>query len=45
FSATPTAVASGPARPGAHVAEVARDWAAPEVEAAALPTEGAQSTP
>lgn len=45
FSATPTAVASGPARPGAHAAEVARDWAAPEVEAAALPTEGAQSTP
>ncbi|MER7409066.1 CaiB/BaiF CoA transferase family protein [Streptomyces cacaoi] len=45
FSATPTAVASGPARPGAHAAEVARDWAAPEVEAAALPSEGAQSTP
>ncbi|MGW5019200.1 CaiB/BaiF CoA transferase family protein [Streptomyces cacaoi] len=45
FSATPTAVASGPARPGAHAAEVARDWAAPEVEVAALPSEGAQSTP
>ncbi|TGG85567.1 CaiB/BaiF CoA transferase family protein [Streptomyces albus] len=26
FSATPTRIASGPARPGAHTAEVARDW-------------------
>ncbi|MFR9799414.1 CaiB/BaiF CoA transferase family protein [Streptomyces sp. MS06] len=29
FSATPTAVRTGPARPGADTAEVARDWAVP----------------
>ncbi|AXK32568.1 CoA transferase [Streptomyces armeniacus] len=29
FSATPGAVRSGPARPGAHTAEVARDWHLP----------------
>ena len=29
FSATPTAVRTGPARPGAHTADVAREWDAP----------------
>ncbi|MDJ1131057.1 CaiB/BaiF CoA transferase family protein [Streptomyces iconiensis] len=29
FSATPTAVASGPALPGAHAEEIARDWEMP----------------
>ncbi|MGG8405238.1 CaiB/BaiF CoA transferase family protein [Streptomyces sp. 12297] len=33
FSATPGAVHSGPARPGAHTAEVARDWAVPALDA------------
>ncbi|MET9493788.1 CaiB/BaiF CoA-transferase family protein [Streptomyces sp. NPDC006552] len=33
FSATPTAVRSGPARPGAGSAEVARDWGVPELDA------------
>ncbi|WAZ25349.1 CoA transferase [Streptomyces cinnabarinus] len=31
FSATPTAVRSGPARPGADTADVARDWDAPDL--------------
>ncbi|MET9864269.1 CaiB/BaiF CoA-transferase family protein [Streptomyces smyrnaeus] len=35
FSATPTRVASGPARPGAHTAEVARDWDVPALTATA----------
>ncbi|MFH8799099.1 CaiB/BaiF CoA transferase family protein [Streptomyces sp. NPDC017936] len=36
FSATPTAVRSGPARPGADTAAVARDWDTPRL-AAGLP--------
>ncbi|CAL9612716.1 CaiB/BaiF CoA transferase family protein [Streptomyces sp. enrichment culture] len=40
FSATPTRVASGPARPGAHTAEVARDWGV-----AALAPRAAGGTP
>ncbi|HEY5834619.1 CaiB/BaiF CoA transferase family protein [Streptomyces sp.] len=32
FSATPTAVRRPPARPGAHTAEVARDWDTPALE-------------
>ncbi|MCH0563540.1 CaiB/BaiF CoA-transferase family protein [Streptomyces sp. MUM 2J] len=31
FSATPTAVRTGPARPGAHTADVARDWDVPHL--------------
>ncbi|WP_128437098.1 CaiB/BaiF CoA transferase family protein [Streptomyces cyaneus] len=31
FSATPTAVRTGPAQPGADTAEVARDWDVPEL--------------
>ncbi|MFI0235645.1 CaiB/BaiF CoA transferase family protein [Streptomyces sp. NPDC016845] len=31
FSATPTAVRTGPARPGDHTAEVARDWDVPDL--------------
>ncbi|MGW1561318.1 CaiB/BaiF CoA transferase family protein [Streptomyces sp. NPDC002144] len=31
FSATPTAVRTGPARPGADTAEVARDWDVPDL--------------
>jgi len=31
FSVTPTSVRSGPARPGAHTADVARDWDVPEL--------------
>ncbi|NGO70817.1 CaiB/BaiF CoA transferase family protein [Streptomyces boncukensis] len=34
FSATPTAVTRPPARPGAHTAEVARDWDLPELSPA-----------
>ncbi|MFF7652203.1 CaiB/BaiF CoA transferase family protein [Streptomyces sp. NPDC007983] len=34
FSVTPGRVSGGPARPGAHAAEVARDWGVPDV----LPT-------
>ncbi|MGP3986060.1 CaiB/BaiF CoA transferase family protein [Streptomyces sp. 3N207] len=48
FSATPTRVVSGPARPGAHTAEVARDWDVPDLAAAdrasAEPTAGAAPT-
>jgi alpha-methylacyl-CoA racemase len=33
FSATPTAVRRPPAQPGAHTAEVARDWDTPALEA------------
>ncbi|MBO8188718.1 CaiB/BaiF CoA transferase family protein [Streptomyces spirodelae] len=33
FSATPTRIASGPAEPGAHTAEVARDWDVPALTA------------
>ncbi|MFF8281606.1 CaiB/BaiF CoA transferase family protein [Streptomyces albus] len=40
FSATPTRIASGPARPGAHTAEVARDW-----DVAALAPQTADGTP
>ncbi|MEU3192438.1 CoA transferase, partial [Streptomyces sp. NPDC006992] len=35
FSATPTRVASAPARPGAHTAQVARDWNVPALTAPA----------
>ncbi|MFF9622483.1 CaiB/BaiF CoA transferase family protein [Streptomyces griseosporeus] len=35
FSATPTAVRTGPARPGDHTEDVARDWAAPRLLTAA----------
>ncbi|MEU7317043.1 CaiB/BaiF CoA-transferase family protein [Streptomyces sp. NPDC007083] len=35
FSATPTRVASAPARPGAHTAQVARDWGVPALTAPA----------
>ncbi|WP_394428942.1 CaiB/BaiF CoA transferase family protein [Streptomyces sp. SGAir0957] len=31
FSATPTAVRTGPAMPGGHTAEVARDWDVPDL--------------
>jgi alpha-methylacyl-CoA racemase len=31
FSATPTDVRTGPARPGAHTADVARDWDVPDL--------------
>ncbi|MGW4382614.1 CaiB/BaiF CoA transferase family protein [Kitasatospora sp. NPDC004531] len=32
FSATPAALRTAPARPGAHTAEVARDWAVPSLD-------------
>ncbi|PJN24930.1 CaiB/BaiF CoA-transferase family protein [Kitasatospora sp. CB02891] len=32
FSATPAALRTAPARPGAHTAEVARDWAVPALD-------------
>ncbi|MFE9381996.1 CaiB/BaiF CoA transferase family protein [Streptomyces sp. NPDC007025] len=35
FSATPTRVTSAPARPGAHTAQVARDWGVPALTAPA----------
>ncbi|QDQ14709.1 CaiB/BaiF CoA transferase family protein [Streptomyces spectabilis] len=38
FSATPTAVRSGPARPGADTEDVARDWDVPALRAAAPPS-------
>ncbi|MFF8598191.1 CaiB/BaiF CoA transferase family protein [Streptomyces sp. NPDC015232] len=37
FSATPGAVRTGPARPGADTAEVARDWAVPALHTPAAP--------
>ncbi|MFI8853079.1 CaiB/BaiF CoA-transferase family protein [Streptomyces sp. 891-h] len=43
FSATPTRIASGPAEPGAHTAEVARDWDVPALTAYA-PTASAAPT-
>ncbi|MEU2721333.1 CaiB/BaiF CoA-transferase family protein [Streptomyces smyrnaeus] len=45
FSATPTRVASGPARPGAHTAEVARDWDVPALTATAGPAEADRPRP
>ncbi|WP_172382791.1 CaiB/BaiF CoA-transferase family protein [Streptomyces sp. MNP-20] len=38
FSATPTAVRSGPARPGADTEDVARDWDVPALRDAAPPS-------
>lgn len=35
FSGTPTGVTRGPAQPGAHAAEVARDWDLPALAAPA----------
>ena len=43
FSATPTAVRAGPALPGAHSREVARDWDVPEL--AADPEQPSPHTP
>ena len=43
FSATPTAVRRPPAQPGAHTAEVARDWDTPALERHGPP--GTRSTP
>ncbi|MDI9830049.1 CaiB/BaiF CoA-transferase family protein [Streptomyces sp. KAU_LT] len=40
FSATPTAVRTGPARPGAGTADVARDWDVPGLSAHPDPTKG-----
>ncbi|EFL22084.1 putative alpha-methylacyl-CoA racemase [Streptomyces himastatinicus ATCC 53653] len=39
FSATPGRVRGGPARPGAHAAEVARDWGVPAVTPTPPPAE------
>ncbi|KUF14385.1 CaiB/BaiF CoA transferase family protein [Streptomyces silvensis] len=44
FSATPTAVRGGPARPGADTAEVARDWDVPDL-AATAPAPGPAPAP
>ncbi|WP_030936274.1 CaiB/BaiF CoA transferase family protein [Streptomyces sp. NRRL S-646] len=40
FSATPTAVRTGPAQPGADTADVARDWDVPELLKDQEPTKG-----
>ncbi|MFG3259695.1 CaiB/BaiF CoA transferase family protein [Streptomyces sp. NPDC048172] len=47
FSATPTAVTRPPALPGAHTAEVARDWDVPHLSGttASRSPEGEQPTP
>ncbi|MEU9435252.1 CaiB/BaiF CoA-transferase family protein [Streptomyces sp. NPDC048252] len=47
FSATPTAVRTGPARPGADTREVARDWDIPELvtDRVRTPAETAAGTP
>ncbi|GAA2092894.1 CaiB/BaiF CoA-transferase family protein [Streptomyces albiaxialis] len=44
FSATPTAVTRPPALPGAHTAEVARDWNAPGLPGTSLPGTGLPGT-
>ncbi|WP_344564973.1 CaiB/BaiF CoA-transferase family protein [Streptomyces axinellae] len=44
FSATPTGVSSGPARPGAHTAEIARDWDVPSLTAAGAADPGGPSS-
>jgi alpha-methylacyl-CoA racemase len=43
FSATPATLRRPPAQPGAHTAEVARDWDAPAL--AAVPTDGTDRPP
>ncbi|WP_432196805.1 CaiB/BaiF CoA transferase family protein [Streptomyces sp. bgisy027] len=40
FSATPTAVRTGPAQPGADTADVARDWDVPDLAKHQQPTKG-----
>ncbi|WP_435214084.1 CaiB/BaiF CoA transferase family protein [Streptomyces sp. bgisy034] len=40
FSATPTAVRTGPAQPGADTADVARDWYVPDLAKHQQPTKG-----
>ncbi|MEV8427437.1 CaiB/BaiF CoA transferase family protein [Streptomyces chartreusis] len=40
FSATPTAVRTGPAQPGADTADVARDWDVPDLVKHQEPTKG-----
>ncbi|MGW6795890.1 CaiB/BaiF CoA transferase family protein [Streptomyces chartreusis] len=40
FSATPTAVRTGPAQPGADTADVARDWDVPDLVKHQKPTKG-----
>ncbi|GGX00027.1 CaiB/BaiF CoA transferase family protein [Streptomyces chartreusis] len=40
FSATPTAVRTGPAQPGADTADVARDWDVPDLVQHQEPTKG-----
>ncbi|GAA3537779.1 CaiB/BaiF CoA transferase family protein [Streptomyces osmaniensis] len=40
FSATPTAVRTGPAQPGADTADVARDWDVPDLPKRQEPTKG-----
>lgn len=40
FSATPTAVRTGPAQPGADTADVARDWDVPDLPKHQEPTKG-----
>ncbi|MFC8245837.1 CaiB/BaiF CoA transferase family protein [Streptomyces chartreusis] len=40
FSATPTAVRTGPAQPGADTADVARDWDVPDLVKLQEPTKG-----
>ncbi|MGW1748835.1 CaiB/BaiF CoA transferase family protein [Streptomyces sp. NPDC002092] len=42
FSATPTAVRTGPAQPGADTADVARDWDVPDLLKDQEPTKGLQ---
>ena len=42
FSATPTTVRTGPARPGADTAEVARDWDVPDLTKGHQPEDGHQ---
>ncbi|MFB9463348.1 CaiB/BaiF CoA transferase family protein [Streptomyces cinereospinus] len=44
FSATPTAVRTGPAEPGAHTADVARDWDLPGLAPGGSGTSQAPST-
>ncbi|MFD9909275.1 CaiB/BaiF CoA transferase family protein [Streptomyces sp. NPDC059063] len=45
FSATPTAVRSGPARPGADTASVARDWDVPALSDTDVPAPGGDEAP
>lgn len=45
FSVTPTAVAAGPALPGAHAEQIARDWELPHLAPAAAPGPTPPSAP